>query len=237
MIICLKEILQNLPPFVSPTEMQWKSESNQSFLPLIQYWVALHLFSRFFGQVLQIKKGNQICPMSHGSCLMSHVPYSMSYSLCSIPNGLFLMSYSLCPMTNIQCPLSMSNHVVVLQVRLLQQCPTLDQIKQSVQTSFVVTQEKEPLLQQSLLKCTWSIYSGPGSVPPQLWGQQQGGGEGAVVARYKMKPNLFLTKSLVFLWSSNFSGHFKLLVKVDGNILDSSLGHSEFWVTLFKHLV
>ena len=46
-----------------------------------------------------------------------------------------------------------------------------------------------------------------------------------VVARYKMKPNLFLTKSLGFLWSSGFSGHFKLLIKVDGNILGWSLGH------------
>ena len=40
-----------------------------------------------------------------------------------------------------------------------------------------------------------------------------------VVARYKMKPNLFLTKSLGFLWSFGFSGHFKLLIKVVGNIL------------------
>ena len=49
-----------------------------------------------------------------------------------------------------------------------------------------------------------------------------------------MKPNLFLTKSLGFLWLFGFSGHFKLLIKVgkDGNILGlvirslGVLGHS-----------
>ena len=36
----------------------------------------------------------------------------------------------------------------------------------------------------------------------------------AVVTRYKLEPNLLFTKSLGFLWSFVFSGHFKLLIKV-----------------------